>query len=161
MQLILQGSIPKMLGRLAVPNVAAVAATTAVTFADVYFVGQIGTTALASLAIVFPFQTLMGMMSNGAIGGGVASSIVRALGGNSILKAENSAWHAIVIGIFMSLLYMIVLGVFSRPIFSLIIGPGDVLEGAVDSHKSFSTGQRSYGSLLCSPPYCVGQAKWQ
>ena len=132
MQLILQGSIPKMLARLAVPNVAAGAATTAVTFADVYFVGQIGTTALASLAIVFPFQTLMGMMSNGAIGGGVASSIVRALGGNSILKAENSAWHAIVIGIFMSLLYMIVLGVFSRPIFSLIIGPGDVLEGAVD-----------------------------
>ena len=132
MQLILKGSVPNMLARLAVPNVAAVAATTAVTFADVYFVGQIGTTALASLAIVFPFQTLMGMMSNGAIGGGVASSIIRALGGNNILKAENSAWHAIVIGIFMSLLYMVVLGMFSRPIFSLIIGPGDVLEGAVN-----------------------------
>ncbi|GIT17217.1 MAG: hypothetical protein CM1200mP39_00230 [Dehalococcoidia bacterium] len=49
-----------MLARLAVPNVAAVAATTAVTFADVYFVGQIGTTALASLAIVFPFQNING-----------------------------------------------------------------------------------------------------
>ena len=70
MQMILQGSIPGMLARLAAPNVAAVAMTTAVTFADVFFVGRLGTTALASLAIVFPFQTLMGMMSNGAIGGG-------------------------------------------------------------------------------------------
>ncbi len=80
MQMILHGSIPRMLARLAAPNVAAMATTTAVTFADVYYVGQIGTAALASLAIVFPFQTLMGMMSNGAIGGGVASSLARALG---------------------------------------------------------------------------------
>jgi len=73
MQLILRGSIPGMLARLAVPNILAVATMTVVTFADVYFVGHLGTTALASLAVVFPFQTLLGMTSNGAIGGGVAS----------------------------------------------------------------------------------------
>lgn len=132
MQQILQGSIPRMLVRLAAPNVFAVATTTAVTFADVYYVGQLGTTALASLAIVFPFQTLMGMMSNGAIGGGVASSVVRALGGGDLDKAESAAWHALVIGTLMAVLYVLVLGLFARPIFSLLIGSGEALDGAVD-----------------------------
>jgi putative MATE family efflux protein len=132
MQLILHESIPRMLARLAAPNVAAVATTTAVTFADVYFVGRLGTTALASLAIVFPFQTLMGMMSLGAIGGGVVSSIARALGAGNTGKAESAAWHALVIAAFMSILYVVVLGIFPRPIFSLLIGDGDVLDGAVD-----------------------------
>ncbi|MBT6682185.1 MAG: MATE family efflux transporter [Chloroflexi bacterium] len=132
MQLILHGSIPAVLLRLAGPNVAAVAATTALTFADVYFVGRLGTTALASLAIVFPFQTLMGMMSNGAIGGGVVSSVARALGAGDSDRAESAAWHALVIGAFMSILYVIVLGLFARPVFSLIIGPGEALDGAVD-----------------------------
>jgi putative MATE family efflux protein len=151
MQMILHGSIPRMLARLAAPNVAAMATTTAVTFADVYYVGQIGTAALASLAIVFPFQTLMGMMSNGAIGGGVASSLARALGGGDVGKAESRAWHALVIGAFMSFLYVVLLGVFARPIFSLIIGPGDVLNGAVDyAHIVFGGAVIIWLAFMCA-----------
>lgn len=151
MQLILYGSIPRMLARLSAPNVAAVAATTAVTFADVYFVGRLGTTALASLAIVFPFQTLMGMMSNGAIGGGVVSSIARALGGGNIGKAERAAWHAMAIGTFMSILFVVLLGLFARPIFSLIIGPGEVLDGAVDyAHIVFGGAAIVWLAFMCS-----------
>jgi putative MATE family efflux protein len=151
MQLILHGPILKMLARLAAPNVAAVATTTAVTFADVYFVGRLGTMALASLAIVFPFQTLMGMMSLGAIGGGIVSSVARALGGGNIGKAESAAWHALVIGTFMSILYVVVLGVFARPIFSLIIGPGEVLDGAVDyAHIVFGGAMIVWLAFMCS-----------
>ncbi len=151
MQLILMAPIPGMLARLAAPNVAAVAATTVVTFADVLFVGQLGTTALASLAIVFPFQTLMGMMSNGAIGGGVASSVARALGGGNISKAESAAWHAIVIAVFMSVLYVVVLGLFARPVFSLLIGSGDALDGAVDyAHIVFGGAAIVWLAFMCS-----------
>lgn len=59
-----------MLARLAVPNVAAVAATTAVTFADVYFIGQIGTTALASLAIDASPYLVIAAPVYGIFGGG-------------------------------------------------------------------------------------------
>ncbi|HJM54368.1 MAG TPA: MATE family efflux transporter [Dehalococcoidia bacterium] len=151
MQLILHGPILRMLARLAAPNVAAVATTTAVTFADVYFIGRLGTTALASLAIVFPFQTLMGMMSNGAIGGGVVSSVARSLGGSDTRKAESAAWHAMVIGTFMSILYVVVLGLFARPVFSLIIGPGEVLDGAVDyAHIVFGGAVIVWLAFMCS-----------
>lgn len=132
MQLILHGSIPRLLIKLGTPNVVVVATSAAMTLMDVYFVGRLGTTALASLAIVYPFQALMQMMSGGAIGGGVASAISRTLGAGDVSDAESRAWHAMVIGGVGSVLYMVVLGVFPRPIFSLIIGPGEVLDGAVN-----------------------------
>ena len=75
MQLILHGSIPRLLIKLATPNVAVVVTSAAMTLMDVYFVGRLGTTALASLAVVYPFQALIQMMTGGAIGGGVASAI--------------------------------------------------------------------------------------
>ncbi|MQG87899.1 MAG: MATE family efflux transporter [SAR202 cluster bacterium] len=131
MQQILEGSIPVMLLRLSAPNVLAVTTMTAVTFADIYFIGKLGTTALASLAIVFPFQTLMGMMSNGAIGGGVASSIVRALGSGSKTEAENTAWHAFIIASVMAILYVLILGLGARPIFGLITDSNELLNGSV------------------------------
>jgi len=131
MQLILNGSVAELLIRLAAPNVLAIGTTTAVIFADVYYVGQLGTTALASLAIVFPFQTLMGMMSNGAIGGGIASSVVRSLGANTEEKAESAAWHGLVIGAAGATIYTVVLGVFARPTLGLLIDSGEVLDGAV------------------------------
>jgi hypothetical protein len=40
-----------------------------VTFCDAWFVKDLGTVALASLALVFPFQTLIVFMTAGAIGG--------------------------------------------------------------------------------------------
>ena len=118
MQLILHGSIPRLLIKLATPNVAVVVTTAAMTLMDVYFVGRLGTTALASLAVVYPFQALIQMMSGGAIGGGVASAISRALGAGAVANAESRAWHVMVIAAVASVLYMIVLGVFPRPIFA-------------------------------------------
>ena len=77
---LLTGPIAPMLARLAAPNVAVATALTLVTIADAWFVGQVGTLALASLALVFPLQALMQMMSAGAMGGGVSSAVARAVG---------------------------------------------------------------------------------
>lgn len=131
MQQLLHGPISRMLLRLAAPNVAAVSLMSLVTFADALFVGQLGTAPLASLALVFPFQTLMQMMVGGAIGGGATSSVARALGGGSTGKAEAAAWHAVIIAVLMSLIFMLTLGLFSRPIFALLGGTGEALDGAV------------------------------
>ena len=51
-----------------------------VAIADGIFVGRLGTDALAGMALVIPFVTLMFNIANGGMGGGVASAIARALG---------------------------------------------------------------------------------
>ncbi len=130
-RLILDAPVASVLWRLATPNVLAVAMMTAVTFADAWYAGRLGTAALASLALVFPFLTLMQMMAGGAIGGGTTSAVARALGAGSLERAESTAWHAVVIAIVLSGLYMIVLGLFARPIFELLGGEGAALAGAV------------------------------
>jgi putative MATE family efflux protein len=130
-QLLLNAPVANVLWRLATPNVFAVAMRTAVTFAEAWYVGLLGTTALASLALAFPFLTLMQMMSGGAIGGGVTSAVARALGAGAIERAESTAWHAVLIAITMSGVYMVILGLFAEPIFELLGGEGDALGGAV------------------------------
>lgn len=130
-QPLLQAPIPGMLFRLAAPNVAATLMMTTSTFADAWFVGQLGTAALASLALVFPFQTLMIMMAGGAIGGGVTSSLSRAIGRKDAQRAQAVAWHGVLIAVCMALLFMVALGLFSRPIFALLGGTGAALDGAV------------------------------
>ena len=104
---------------------------TCISFADARYVGQLGTTALASLAVVFPFQSLMQMMAAGAIGGGLTSSVARALGSGNRLKAEEAAWHGLIIIGVMSFLYTLALGVFCRPLFSVLGATEEVLEGSV------------------------------
>ena len=123
--------VAKALWRLATPNVFAVAMMIAATFADAWFVGRLGTTALASLALAFPFLTLIQMMAGGSIGGGTTAAVARAFGAGDIGRAESVAWHSTVLALAISGLYMIVLGVFARPIFQLLGGEDATLSGAV------------------------------
>src|SRR5207245_1887071 len=53
--------------------------------------------ALAGVTLVFPVLMLMQMMSNGGIGGGVASAVARALGANRHADADALVLHSIVI----------------------------------------------------------------
>ena len=130
-QQLLDAPVARVLWRLATPNVVAVTMMTAVAFADAWFVGQLGTAALASLALAFPFLTLMHMMAGGAIGGGTTSAVARAFGAGDIVRAESLAWHGALLALMMSGLFMVVLGAFARPIFQLLGGEGAALAGAV------------------------------
>lgn len=127
----LAGPVPVTLFRLAAPNVIAVLAQTGSTFADAWYVGHLGTAALASLALVFPYQTLMIMMAGGAIGGGTTSSVSRALGRHDAPGAGNAARHAVLICLALGLAFTVVLAIFARPVFSLMGAEGDALNGAV------------------------------
>ena len=130
-QFLLEAKITDVLWRLATPNVIAVLLMTAVTFADAWYVGRLGTAALASLALVFPFLSLMQMMAGGAIGGGTTSAVARAIGAGDLAKAATTAWHAVLIALLMSGIFVIVLGLFARPVFELLGGEGEALDGAV------------------------------
>src|SRR5947199_640025 len=71
--------LPTLL-KLAAPTVTVLVAQTAVNIAEAYYVGYLGTDALAGAALVFPIFMLMAMMSNGGLGSGGASSVARAVG---------------------------------------------------------------------------------
>ncbi len=94
---LLAAPIVSTIARLALPGVVLVAFQTAVSVGDTIFVGRLGTASLAGLALVFPLVMLLQMASAGAMGGGVASSIARALGAGRADLARRLAVHAVVI----------------------------------------------------------------
>jgi len=102
-----------------------------VSVSDTYFVGRLGTAPLAGLALVFPLIMLLQMTSAGAMGGGISSSVARALGAGNRAAAEAAAAHALVIALGMATLFAVVLVGFGRPIFGALGGSGGALDRAV------------------------------
>ena len=134
-RLLLDAPVGPTLARLAAPNLLVTCAQTAVAIADAGFVGQlsreVGVAPLAALALVFPIQSLMQMMSAGAMGGGISSAVARALGAGDRLRAEAIAQHALIITAAMAAIFTVLFGVFGRPLFALLGGEGAALDGAV------------------------------
>mgnify|MGYP001384236185 CR=1 FL=1 len=106
--MILDGSVLKMLTKLSLPNFLGVSSMPLVIIADVYFISQLGNISLASLALVFPFISLMQMMSAGAIGGATTSSISRFTGAGLNESANSAAWHAVIIAVIFSVFYTVI-----------------------------------------------------
>jgi putative MATE family efflux protein len=96
---LLEAPIAPTLLRLAAPNMVVMVVQAAVGLVETYFVGRLGTDALAGVALVFPVVMLMQMMSAGAMGGGIASSVARALGAGRRADADALALHALVIAL--------------------------------------------------------------
>ncbi len=130
-RLLLEAPIAPTLTRLALPNMLVAFAQMAVAIMDAWYVGQLGVAPLAALALVFPVQSLMTMMSAGAMGGGISSAVARALGAGNYERAESVAMHAFVIAAGMAAIFTILFGVLARPLFSLLGGTGAALDAAV------------------------------
>src|ERR1700748_723585 len=105
---LLDGPILRPLLRLAWPNVIALGAGTCVVIAETSYIGRLGVESLAAMALVFPFVILTMTMSGGAMGGGVASAIARALGAGDNDRASTLAMHAILNAIAFGLVFMLV-----------------------------------------------------
>src|SRR5438045_1138777 len=102
---VLAGPITPPMLRLAAPTVVVLVVQTLVGVAETYFVGFLGTDALAGVALVFPVLMLMQMMSNGGIGGGVSSAVARARGAGRTEDANALVLHALVIAVAFGLLF--------------------------------------------------------
>ena len=135
LNLILEDSVSTMLIKLAGPNLISVVLMTFVTFADAWYVGKVGIGPLASLALIFPLQSLMQMMGMGAIGGGIASSVGRAVGRNDFKAANQVIWHAVLLSAAMSILYIITLGVFAEKILIILGSPPESIPEATQYAK--------------------------
>jgi len=77
---LLHAPIVPLLLRMAWPNVVVMLAQAGSGLIETFWVGRLGTDALAGMALVFPGVMLMQMISAGSLGGGISSAIARALG---------------------------------------------------------------------------------
>ncbi len=122
--------LPALL-RLTAPNLAAMLVVALVAICETIYVGILGTTSLAAIALVFPMIMLMQMLSAGAMGGGVSSAISRAVGAGDLARAETLALHAVVIGTAAGLFFSVVFMVFGASILGALGGSGPVLAEAL------------------------------
>ena len=131
LQRLLSAPILPTLLRLAAPNVLAMVMTVLVGIAETYYVGRLGTTPLAAMALVFPFAMLTQMMSAGAMGGGVSAAISRALGAADLQRADKLVQHALLIGLGAGLIYSALFLLWGPDLYALLGGRGAVQQQAV------------------------------
>ncbi len=129
---LLEAPIVPTLLRLALPNVLVMVAQASIGLIETYFVGKLGTDALAGMALVFPLVMLMQMTSAGAMGGGIASAVARALGRRSRADADALVLHALVIALAFGVAFSLALLLGGRWLYALMGGRGAVLEAALD-----------------------------
>ena len=138
-RVLLEGSITSTLLRLATPNVLVMLMQASVGLIETYFVGKLGTDALAGVALVFPALMLMQMMSAGAVGGGISAAIARALGAGRRADADALVVHALAIAVGFGLLFMLA-----------VLGGGHWLYSAMGGSGASLTAALTYSNVLFS-----------
>ncbi|WIM11110.1 MATE family efflux transporter [Enhydrobacter sp.] len=103
----LHGPIIPTLAKLALPTIGVMVVQTMVGVAETYYLGFLGTDALAGVALVFPIFMLMTTMSNGGLGGGVASAVARAIGAGRQRDADALVFHSVVLAIIAGAIFTV------------------------------------------------------
>ena len=115
---------------MATPNAIAFAVQGFVSMGEVWFIGQLGTSSLAAIALSFPLLMLIQTMAGGAVGGAVTSSIARALGGGDLPRAEKLIWHALAVTLGGVIIFLLLYILFGDFLLSFLGGTGMVLDQA-------------------------------
>ncbi len=129
---LLEAPLNGVLLKLTAPSTLAFAVQSAVTLAEVWFIGQLGTSALAAMALVFPLLMLVQTMSGGALGGAISASIARSLGAGQRDKAEQLIWHALVTALLGALTFLVVFALGGRSLLVMLGGEAQLLDLAAD-----------------------------
>jgi len=128
---LLSGPILPTLLKLALPTMVVLVAQTAVNIAEAYYVGFLGTDALAGVALVFPVFMLMTMMSNGGLGSGVSSAVARAIGAGRKQDADALVFHALVLAVIFGALFTLATIAGGPALYRALGGKADALDAAL------------------------------
>jgi putative MATE family efflux protein len=130
-RVLLEAPIGPTLLWLALPNVVVMVVQSAIGLIETYFVGKLGTDALAGMALVFPLLMMIQMVSAGAMGGGILSAVARALGSDRREDANKVVWHATAIAIGLGVVTTIAALIGGPKLYALMGGQGASLAAAV------------------------------
>ena len=128
----LDGPIVSTLLKLAIPTLGVLVAQTAVNVAEAYYVGFLGTDALAGVAMVFPIFMLMMTMSNGVLGSGVASAVARSIGAGKQVDADALVLHAVVLAVLVGAVFTLGVWWGGPALYSAMGGHGGSLSAALE-----------------------------
>jgi MATE family, multidrug efflux pump len=135
-QRILHAPILSTLLRLAAPNIVVVMVQALSSAVDAFYLGRLGAEVLAGIALVFPLWTLMVTTSAGALGGGISSSIARALGAGRRADADAAVAHALILSTAAAFVFSAVV-LAGGPLLYRAMGGGG--GPAVDAALAYST----------------------
>lgn len=130
-QALLTAPILPTLLKLGWPTIVVLVVQTLVGVAETYYVSYLGTELLVGVTLVFPIAMLMAMMSNGGIGGGVASAVARAIGAGRRHDADALVLHALILAFGFGLLFTAGVLALGPALYRSLGGTGVALDAAL------------------------------
>src|SRR5262250_202401 len=126
-QLLLEASILPTLLRLAAPNILTLLAFAGVITFDGFFLGRIGTNALAGASLAFPWVMMVLQTTNSGMGAGVSSAVARALGAGERDRADAIVFHALLLALALGAIFSTVFLLGAPFMFRLMGGQDEML----------------------------------
>ena len=120
------GSIPGHLVGQTLPAIIGVAAIMSIGLVDAYFIGKLGSEALAAISFIFPISVALTSLGVGVMVG-INSVVARALGEGEEEKAARRANLGIVFAVLCGVAIGLVLYTLLDPLFALMNAPDDIL----------------------------------
>jgi Na+-driven multidrug efflux pump len=145
-KLLLEGPIVATLFRLAAPNIMSLLAFVGVIIFDGYFLGQIGTSALAGASLAFPFVMMVLHSTNSGLGAGVSSAVARAIGAGQQERAYQLMFHALVLALILAAILSLFMGLAGPLVFRWMGGRDEVLADAL-SYANIAMGGSIVGCI--------------
>ena len=127
----LDGSIPGVLLRFAVPSLVQILIQSAVAIVEIFLLSRLGTDALAGIGAVFPIVTLFVAITTVGMGGAVSSAVARSLGAGNVPEAEAIAMHAIMLCLIFGAISAAILIFFGPEIYGALGATGEALNQAL------------------------------
>jgi putative MATE family efflux protein len=128
---LLEGPVLPALLKLATPTVILMTVQAMLSLLEIYFVGVLGTDAVAGVTLVFPVQMMMISMASGGIGGGVSAAVARAMGAGNRDLAATLALHAVCLALAFGLAFSVINWLWAPALFGALGGTGTVLGAAL------------------------------
>jgi len=119
----------KALWTLALPILAGMSIQTIYTIVDMIYIGRLGGEAIAAVAFNMPLLFFVLGLSMG-LGSGVTASIARFIGGSDKINADNSAEHALLMALIISVIMVIFGLLFGKQILVLLGATPELLNMA-------------------------------
>ena len=128
---LLEGPIFPTLLKLSAPNILNLMAFTGMVTFDGFFLGKLGSDALAGASLVFPWVMLVLQSTNSGMGAGVSSAVARAIGAGKPERANALVFHAFLLALALGAIFAGLMLVGGQNLFRLMGGQDDMLDAAL------------------------------
>ena len=127
---------------------------------DGFFLGRLGSDALAGASLAFPFVMLVLQTTNSGMNNGVSSAIARALGAGKRDRADALVFHAVLLAVALGAGFAGVMLLGGRALFGGMGGQDDMLAAALAYATSRLAAPSASASLISSETRFAAPATW-